>query len=92
MLVTVEFQRGKPFASVGDSICYRGLTSRLQDPVHLVDGPDRVSEVLEGRHADHEVERRVGKWHVSRVSVPDVDDNASRGGVFPGNPNERLAV
>src|SRR2546422_4282984 len=44
----------------------RRLTSWFQDSVDLVQGTDRVGEVLERGHTNNEVERRVGEWHCRR--------------------------
>src|ERR1700722_20027677 len=57
----------------------RRLATWRQDAVDLVERADRNAEVLERRHADHEVERRVGKRHPGRVTVAEIDrDTASR--------------
>src|SRR6202040_3065623 len=66
----------------------RRLTCWRQDAVNLVESTDRIAEVLERRRADHEIERRVGKGHLRRVTVAEIDCAPSPPAILPGNPDE----
>src|SRR5437588_7209031 len=62
-----------------------------QNPVHLVDRLARLTEVLEGRLADDQIEGSFGKRHAGHVALLKVHARSRLPGVLSGDFHERVA-
>src|SRR6266566_4370474 len=62
-----------------------------QNPVHLVDRLARLTEVLEGRLADDQIEGPFGKRHARRVALLKVHSRSRLPSVLSGDFHERVA-